>query len=189
MSEDAAPSPWTAAGCGGSRWVTSQAAQRERPFRHRGPGPLGTLPSPLYFRLSSFLECREPGWTRTSPHPPLLQRPFPPRVPVTSLSFPGVRAENSLAATPEELKYVQVCGWAGARTPRPRQPIGKRVGKGAGKSALPTHPRDLRGPPAPSPTDTNTRPLRAAAARAGWGRTGGRGLFSYPEVEYRVFGV
>lgn len=81
-------------------------------------------------------------------------------------------------------------GGQGRAPPRPRQPIGKRVGKGAGKSALPTHPQGPKGTPSSFPHRHKPRPPPSSGRLLWWDRgEQGRGLFSYPEVEYRVFGV
>lgn len=53
LSEDAAPSPWTAAGCGGSRWVTSQAAP-EAPVPAPRPARWAPYP-PTLFSAFKFL--------------------------------------------------------------------------------------------------------------------------------------
>lgn len=189
-SEDAAPSPSTSAGP--RRLLLGSLPRQPRESARSGtqtPARWAPYPPHFYFRLPSFLERREAGWDRTSPNPPLLQHPFPPRAP-QHVPFPRVWVEDSLAATTEELKGVQVCGWAGGAHPRPRGADWQTWWGGSREVCAPNPPSGPTGTPSAFRHYTDTRPLRAAAARAGWrGQTGGWGPFSHPEVAYGVSGV
>lgn len=136
------------------------------------PARWAPYPPHFYFRLPSFLACREPGWTQTSPNPPLLQRPFPPRAPVTALSFPRVRAENSLAATPEELKCVQVCGWAGGAHPPPQAANWQTCWEGGWEICSPNPPSGPKGTPSAFPHRHKHTPPPSSGRAGGMGANG-----------------
>lgn len=82
------------------------------------PARRAPYPSHFYVGLPSFLERKDPGWNRTSPNasPPPPQHPFPPRLP-HHVPFPRVWGDDSLAATPGELKGVKAVGGQGRAPP------------------------------------------------------------------------